>query len=424
MAAGGHLGAAVGARAEPSRCAVTRTTPPWLAATCEAGLGAAALLFFPLLVVAPRGIAPLAASAGLFSAGLILPRGREPAHFRALAVPAALLASLLVWGAVSAAWSPEPQRALVEAARLAGIFAASLAMTAAADFVAAPRRLSALLLAGFAVALVMATLDLATHGALTTPFSERAYQPAWLNQASVAFAVLLLPTSAALVVDGRRLAGWVFAALGAATIFVLAGTAAKAALAAGVPFAVLCGYRRAWAARGAAVLVVLAIVTAPLTFARLDGVSGLVHVADMVKLSAGHRLLIWSFVGDRVAEHPLRGWGLDSSRAIPGGKEPIRLNEVWLPLHPHNAPLQLWLELGVPGVVPFALFAGWLLLAFGRTDWQHLYAAAAGGGLAAAFVASVATYGVWQEWWEGTLSFSLFMTLVMARVAPAAVAAR
>ena len=71
----------------------------------------------------------------------------------------------------------------------------------------------------------------------------------------------------------------------------------------------------------------------------------------------------------------------------------------------------------------FALLGGWLWLALGRADWPRFYAAAAGGSLATAFVASFATYGIWQEWWEGTLSFSLFMVLVMARVAsPGAVA--
>ena len=141
-------------------------------------------------------------------------------------------------------------------------------------------------------------------------------------------------------------------------------------------------------------------------------------------MSAGHRLLIWSFVGDRIAEHPLRGWGLDSSRSIPGGSDPIRPDETWLPLHPHNAPLQVWLELGVPGAVLFALLGGWLWLAVGRADWPRLYAAAAGGSLATAFVASVATYGIWQEWWQGTLAFSFFMVLIMARVAIAGVERR
>jgi O-antigen ligase len=393
-----------------------------LAAGCETGLAVAALLFFPLLVVVPRGIAPLAAAAGLFGAGLVWSKdGRST--LSALAFPAAFLAALLVWGVVSAAWALDPARALEQAARLAGLFVAALALAAAAGRVSAPRRLAAFLLAGFAAAIAMATVDLATHGALSKPFSDRVYQPAWLNQASVAFAILLLPTCATLVGMGRRLPGLLLAVLGAATILVLAGTAAKTALAAGLPIALLCWYRRRPAARVMAVLAVLVVVTAPLTFARLDRGAGFVRTADLVKLSAGHRLLIWSFVGDRIAEHPLRGWGLDSSRAIPGGSDLIRPNEVWLPLHPHNAPLQLWLELGVPGVVSFALLGGWLWLALGRADWPRFYAAAAGGSLATAFVASLATYGIWQEWWEGALSFALFMVLVMARVAGAAVAA-
>jgi O-antigen ligase len=301
-------------------------------------------------------------------------------------------------------------RSLDQAARLAGIFAAALAMAPAAGRVSVPRSLALYLLIGFIVALVMATVDLATDGALSKPFSTRVYQSAWLNQASVAFAILLLPTGAALFAAGYRLPGLLFAVLGAATIFALAG-------AAGLLFALACWCRRATVTRAAAALSVLAVVTAPLTFARLDWVSGVVHTADEVKLSGGHRLLIWSFVGDRIAEHPLRGWGLDASRAIPGGRDPIRPDETWLPLHPHNAPLQVWLELGAPGAVLLALLGAWIWLAFGRLDWPRFYAAAAGGGLASAFVASTATYGIWQEWWGGTLSFSLFMTLVMARVA-------
>ena len=65
----------------------------------------------------------------------------------------------------------------------------------------------------------------------------------------------------------------------------------------------------------------------------------------------------------------------------------------------------------------FALLIGSAWLALARASWPRLFAAAAGGSLAAAFVASFATYGIWQEWWQGTLWFSLFLILVMARVA-------
>jgi exopolysaccharide production protein ExoQ len=321
----------------------------------------------------------------------------------------------LIWGGASAIWAIDPLRSLDQAARLAGIFAAGLALAVAAELISAPYRLTALLVAGCILGIGLATVDLATHGALSKPFSDRFYQDTWLNQASVTLAILLLPVSAVIVERGRRAGGLLFAAVAVATVWALAGTAAKVALAAGLPMAFLCYYWRARAARAAALVSMVLIISAPLTFARLERVSDLVATADAVKFSAGHRLLIWSFVGDRIAEHPLAGWGLDSSRAIPGGKDPIEAGATWLPLHPHNAPLQLWLELGVPGAALFALLTACAWLALARACWPRLLAAAAGGSLATGFVASFATYGIWQEWWQGTLWFSLFLILVMAR---------
>jgi O-antigen ligase len=395
--------------------------PAWatgwhLAIGFEAGLDAAALLFFPLLVLAPRGIAPLASVAGLFAAGLILSAIR-PLPRPGIAVPAMLLGALLIWGAASAIWSIDPLRSLEQAAGLAGLFAAGLALVVAAKLVSAPGRLTAFLIFSFILGIAMAAVDLATQGLLSRPFSDRFYQPAWLNQASVTFAILLLPASAVLVGGGRKVPGLLFAGAAAAVVCALAGTAAKVSLVAGLPMALICYHWRASAARAAALISILVIITAPLTFARLQQVSDLVATADAIKLSAGHRLLIWSFVGDRIGEHALAGWGLDSSRAIPGGKDPIGPGETWLPLHPHNAPLQLWLELGAPGAVILALLAACTWLALGRAEWPRLFAAAAGGSLATGFVVTFATYGIWQEWWQGTLWFSLFLVLVMARVA-------
>jgi O-antigen ligase len=39
--------------------------------------------------------------------------------------------------------------------------------------------------------------------------------------------------------------------------------------------------------------------------------------------SVWHRAEIWSFVASRIVERPIAGWGLDSSRALPGGKDKI-----------------------------------------------------------------------------------------------------
>jgi O-antigen ligase len=233
----------------------------------------------------------------------------------------------------------------------------------------------------------------------------------------VSFAILLFPASAVLACRGSAILALLLVAVTTATIYALAGTAAKVVLIAGVPVGLLLYRSRARIARAAAVISVVAIITAPLTFARLERLPGIGATADVVKFSAGHRLLIWSFAGDRIAERALAGWGLDSSRAIPGGEAPIRAGEMWLPLHPHNAPLQLWLELGVPGAVLFALLIARAWLTLARAEWPRLFAAATGASLTIALAGCVAAYGIWQEWWLGTLWLSLSLVLVMARAA-------
>ncbi len=392
-----------------------------IAAWAEAGLDTAALVFFPLLVVLPRGVAALVSAAGLCAAGLALSASgmRLTRIFR---VAAMLLGGLLLWGTASALWSVDPVRSLVVAARLAGLFAAGLALAAGAGLVAAPRRLTFLLLIGMGLGIAMVAIELATAGGLSSLVSDRAYRPTQLNQASISFALLALPASALLISLRQAILASLLAAVTAVTVYALAGTAAKAVLLAGLAMGLLLYRARPVVAGIALVISMIAIIAAPLTFARLERLAGLGETADNFKISAGHRLLIWSFAGDRIAERPLTGWGLDASRAIPGGDDPIRPGETWMPLHPHNAALQVWLELGAPGAVFFALLVGLVWDALARVEWPPLFAAAAGASLTIAFMGCFATYGMWQEWWLGTLSFSLFLILVMARVAGRAAA--
>jgi exopolysaccharide production protein ExoQ len=387
-----------------------------IATWCEACLDAAALPFFPFLVILPRGVVPLISVAGLSAAGLVLSTGGLKAR-PPLALAAGLFGVLLIWGVFSALWSVDPVRSLIVAARLAGLLAIGLALTAAAERIRAPRRLNLLLLAGLGLGVLMAAADLVTQGAVGAPFTDRAYQAAGLNRASVSFAILLLPASAVLLCRGHTIFALILASITGTVICVLAGTAAKGALLAGLPAGVALYASRARLARVAAVASVVIAVTAPLTFGKLAQLSVFSEAADSVKFSAGHRLYIWSFARDRIAEHALAGWGLDASRAMPGGGDPVRPGQTWMPLHPHNAPLQLWLELGVPGAVVFALLVGLAWLGLAQVDWPPPFAAAAGGSLTAALVASLASYGVWEEWWLSTLWFALYAILVMGRVA-------
>ena len=131
----------------------------------ELGLDATGLLFFPVLVLVPHGIAPLVSIAGMFAIGLVLPNGI--AAFQAVRIPALLLGALLVWASVSAAWSVDPAHSLLIAARLLGLFAAGVVLAAAAGAIVNPRRLLLCFYTGLAVALILALIQFETNGLLT-----------------------------------------------------------------------------------------------------------------------------------------------------------------------------------------------------------------------------------------------------------------
>jgi O-antigen ligase len=370
----------------------------------------------PLLALASRGAAALEGFAGLCAFGLVLTR---PAAYPArLRHPAMLLVFLAAWGALSAAWSIDPDRSLLLAARLLGLFAAGLALATAAARIERPERLLALLLFGSALGIALAAADRMTGGRINALLHARPYLPAETNQVTIALAVLVLPAAVAQWSRSRGLAA-ISAIVAIAAIALSVDATAKLGLALAIPIAALVYWRRRTVARTLVLASVLFVVLAPLTLPRLAHMPRLFDAVDAFKESAGHRLLIWSFVGNRIADHPILGWGLDSSRAIPGGGIVIRPpHETWLPLHPHNAALQVWLELGAVGVLPFVALLALLWYRVAGAAWTRVYAAAAAGSLATALTIGFLSYGVWQEWWLGTLALAMFLVLVLGRMAP------
>lgn len=143
--------------------------------------------------------------------------------------------------------------------------------------------------------------------------------------------------------------------------------------------------------------------------------------------SAHHRLSIWQFVGERIAEHPWRGWGVDAARTIPGGDEVLDIPRIGpdgtviavlqgerLPLHPHSATLQIWLELGLPGALLFGGLILWLAGAIRRAvAFDDVGRAAAMAMLVAGLVISDVSYGIWQSWWLASLWLSAGLAVVI-----------
>lgn len=101
------------------------------------------------------------------------------------------------------------------------------------------------------------------------------------------------------------------------------------------------------------------------------------------------RMDYWSHAIDWIWMRPLRGWGLDASRSFGPG----------IKLHPHNQPLQVWMELGVIGAILAAAF--WGVAFAGLSRPRRDLTAAAAAASAAVYILFGVNFGVWQEWWLG-----------------------
>lgn len=317
------------------------------------------------------------------------------------------------WGIVSAAWAIEPGRALGTAASIAGmVLLAAAAARALQDCGEAERqRLVLVLAAGLAVGLAAATIDTLSGNAIRAAVRGLKEVPPTLAfglKPAGSVMALLLPLAVAL--PWPPLWRILAVVLGALVLILLPGDTAKIAavlglLAAGAAQCLPRLVPRLVGAGLALLIMVMPLLVALVPALPLERLPG----------SALHRMLIWDFTAERIAERPLLGWGMEASREIPGGRdqpsaaalERMRITDPalrrWfaephvnvLPLHPHNGALQLWLELGAIGAAIAALLAWWLGVAAARAPSPT----AATGALVSAAVTAMLSFGTWQAWW-------------------------
>jgi O-antigen ligase len=386
-------------------------------------LSAAALVLPALGFLAPLGIAPLLT---IVAVGLIIvePRSRlrlaQP--FRSLAI---LLALLALWGALSATWSTIPSHSLFEGGRLAllsasGIIVASAGLALDPPAAAKIGRASLVgLVLGIIVALAEFVGDFPIHRALSG-IADRAYYFSVLDRGAVVLAVICWIAIRDLILR-RSFTG--VALVFVATLFTLAQLISLSALV-GFLFATAIFALAWWQPRLIAMVFAIGFaaltVTLPLIHPTSRSIIWLSNMAPWLRGSALHRLIIWRFASDRAAEHPFLGWGMDAARALPQGSMDIRdymqlppdfllghLNGAVMPLHPHDAILQWWLELGIIGaMLGLAIFA-WTVWRAGA--WQNSPPVVQAAGLAviaAALPPLLLDFGVWQAWWQSTLWFA------------------
>ncbi len=234
--------------------------------------------------------------------------------------------------------------------------------------------------------------------------SELVHQPwppdiAMRNAARGCYGAAVLFWPAALVLGRRGLGpGAVIAALAIVAGTLLLGVDAPAAAMATALVAFLAvrqfGRVGVWTCL---ILTVIYFAFAPLVFLSSNA-GGASLPSDVGKISWHVRLDVWRFTSREITGHPWIGWGLDSSRAWPDH----------IPMHPHDAALQLWLETGAVGVALVALFWAWLFVRIDTFVDEDRSAAAMMTATAAAYLTIGAiSFGVWQEWWLALGAFAI-----------------
>lgn len=386
-----------------------------------AGLaGAAALALGPLASMAPRGLPVWAILIGLIGLAGLARRGALGRLRRAMPGTVVVLAFLAL-AALSILWSPSPRAGLtvVEIAYIGLGALAGGAWLSSLPGVEARRLIGLFLIGVFAGVLlfaVEAALDFPLHRWWNhVPAGAEIAETNVPKRTAVLLCLLVWPAAMALDRAGRRGAAVALPVIFAGACLLLTSRSAMLGIAVGgVAFVLAVWSPRLVRGTLAAVLAVAFTFVLPLALLfdrvlNLDGAAWLFH-------SARHRVEIWGMAANRALETPVFGQGIDASRALDPDGAVSRfgtLTDSLLPLHPHNAFLQVWLELGVVGA-GLAL-AATLLLLFGTGRMERRLQPFALALFASALAMASTAYGIWQAWWMGGMLAAGLMLRLAAR---------
>ncbi len=372
---------------------------------------------FGCLFLGARGFAPVVGIAGV----ILLPYARIS---RADWPGIGLLAALILWSALTIIWTPAPNLHVFTAKGLTRLTVLHMAMqlglclsfvTAAArlDAAHAKRSLTYLAAGLLAVQALLIEESLSHATVYRAVLAMAHYPPLRLDMTIRAFtqsghvsAVLAWPLGLGLYRLGRPRAALALALFPPVLLLLLRGFAPTAGLLVSLPVFFLVKTYGRKAVMGLMAVTVAYMLLTPLAMMAVAHFGLYQTYGGHLPPSWSDRLRIWSFVADQLQHSPLRGAGLDASRVFA---------EV-VPLHPHNNPLQLWFELGLPGALLGTAFWAWLLRRIAdRSETGRLFAAGASATLTVYMVIGAVGFGLWQEWWLCVGALGMAACVVMGK---------
>lgn len=359
------------------------------------------LLLAPIGVVASKGIVLLIALAG--TTGFISWVIRGCPGVKRASPPVVILVLFFIWAAASSVWTLDKTGASFLIIRLVALCICGMAIidTLKRTPKATKGKMENCLLAGYGLGIIALLIGYSfarlTDTSLWSSFSTDPLTT--LNNGASVMSLLFIPYAAILWKRERRGLVFLTGILILSALFFLSSDASTLSLSAGIVVCILIFYMKKTGMILLAVSIVAAFLAMPTLTSTFLKPPPVENFKENTHSSADHRKLIWQFVNDRIDEKPLWGWGMDSSRDIPNGDIHLLPTMEILPLHPHNAALQIRLELGMPGIaliVAIILSVFFSMVSSRQTPFTN--AVCSGVISSYAMIGSI-SYGVWQNWW-------------------------
>tara|TARA_Y100001970_G_scaffold294127_1_gene447208 strand:- start:52813 stop:54141 length:1329 start_codon:yes stop_codon:yes gene_type:complete len=116
-----------------------------------------------------------------------------------------------------------------------------------------------------------------------------------------------------------------------------------------------------------------------------------------------HRQYIWAFALNLALDSPVIGHGIDVSNYLPKADIVVsQFNQAFIPGHPHSWFLELFLEVGVIGLLCLIAVLIFLLFIWLRISRSQLFISMAGISILFAFwSSSMINFSIWLSWWQG-----------------------
>jgi len=404
---------------------------------CGHILGLTAILYIPIGIFVSKGLAPLFAVSVVLC--LVLKIWQRQSLQWMVGLVLYTLIALVFWSTASWFWSISPDETLKTVISLAITFLTGIFLFGISLSFGPKEKKSfqnGMILGGF-IGFSLIAIEFATNAGLarllsyelalmknpnlpsysTFIFSVYGNSTPVMNSGMAATALYFFPW--ALTIK-NRFSQKVFIPIiliGAALILMTYADAVKLGFIIGVLVFLTAFVWPRWINRILSVAITIGVLTAPLIPGLLP--NPLVHSKNLefFSPSSAHRILIWKNTAEHIKQKLFLGSGLDATRGLYTAKDRViydfpsslsngaayRIFYEPIPLHPHNAVLQLWLELGAIG----ALIGLGLLLAILRSirrgNLSKADQAVALGLFSTTLTLASISFGIWQGWWLSSI---------------------